>query len=137
MSWKFYTLIVLLIITSTSIIFYQIIFNKYGFIRTYTDKQLIDLYANRHDYKLLLRQLNASNIKSIQLYTKFYSWPHWRQSGLGSKPFENCPVYTSCYAFRMSDKHGQKALEQSDGVLVHIPNLIQLPSRNDFKRRPN
>jgi alpha-1,3-fucosyltransferase len=71
------------------------------------------------------------NLKYIQLYTGVFDYKDWGQPGLGTVPFKNCPE-KRCYAFKPFIR--QKALEQSDGVLVHGPNLWYLPDKKTYKR---
>jgi alpha-1,3-fucosyltransferase len=48
--------------------------------------------------------------------------------------FENCRE-KRCHAFRYASKF-QTPLEESDGIIVHSPNLLQMPSKSTYKRNP-
>lgn len=84
------------------------------------------------------KQINCINrhhgLKSVQVLTQFYDWQFWKDDFLGRKPFENCSQ-KACFAFRYHSSR-QEAFEESDGVIVHAPNLLYLPSRSDYKRNP-
>lgn len=128
---------ILLFITFIYSYIFLIIHNQNEFLPTFLSMKIFEIYAKRNEYSLLLAELNAANIKSVQLYTNYYdypTWPKWWKMGLGNKPFEDCPVY-KCFAFKLPDEMGQIALEQSDGIMVHLPNLIRLPPRDIYKRR--
>jgi hypothetical protein len=77
---------------------------------------------------------NYKNYKSIELYTEVFDYKNWDQPGLGIIPFEKCPE-KRCFAFK-STIIRQKAHEESDGVLVHGPNLWYLPNRKTYRRNP-
>lgn len=131
----FKILFALILITVLSFFYYQKYINKNDSKIKNLDDLLSQLEHNQ-SHAQFLATIKASKLKSIQLLTSYYGWGDWYHfGGLGQKPFENCTKERRCYAFRLPNNMGQKALEQSDGVLVHIPNLNQLPSRKTYKRR--
>ena len=69
------------------------------------------------------------------MYTGVFDYKDWGEpNGLGLAPFEKCPE-KRCFAFKPYFR--QKAEELADGVLVHGPNLLNLPDRNAYKRNRN
>lgn len=115
------------------IIYYQFILNS-NYLAVKNLNQLIEEYDKAANYTELLALLKSSNIKSIQVYTNYYGWA-WKHVGFGHKAFQDCPKEKRCYSFKLPGSMGQQALEKSDGVLVHLPNLVQLPSKTYYKRR--
>lgn len=84
--------------------------------------------------------IRRSKLKSIQLYTPYFQNKDWANS-LGEEPFRKCQE-SRCFAFRLADdssslknEKNQWALEESDGVIVHVLNLLSMPSRHTYKRR--
>jgi hypothetical protein len=80
--------------------------------------------------------VSALGLKSVQIITETYPFATNRLDvPLGRSPFDYCMFETRCYAFRYTSKF-QTALPQSDGVIVHMPDLVRLPSRSSYHRRP-
>jgi hypothetical protein len=76
----------------------------------------------------LLRCIERRGLKSIQLLTKFFNFKDWAYESLGETPFKYCPGERRCYAFHYVSEY-QKPVELSHGIIVHVPNLVEMPSR--------
>lgn len=99
-----------------------------------TDRRFLVECINR------ARRGHGRALKSIQVLTQFYDWIYWKDEQLGERAFENCSQ-KACFAFRYESsswngRRMQEAVEESDGVIVHAPNLLTVPSRHDYKRDP-
>ena len=89
-----------------------------------------NVFFSDSSHKLFLTR--NQNLKYIQLYTGRFDYKNWALPGLGQEAFKNC-AEKRCYAFKSSFR--QIALENSDGVIVHGPNLYNMPDRTKYKRR--
>jgi hypothetical protein len=81
----------------------------------------------------IVEWIQKKNLKAIQLYNERFTFDNWGLSELGEYPFRQCKE-KRCFAFKPF-KYIQRALENSDGVMVHIPNLFHL-NKNNYKRNP-
>ena len=80
-----------------------------------------------------LECIRAQKLKPVQLLTElFESTEKWNDK-IGRDVFKDCPE-SRCFAFRYRS-NSQVALESSDGVVVHAPNLYRIPSRETYHRR--
>lgn len=80
-----------------------------------------------------LKCIKKRNLKSVQLLNNFFQFKNWAYEDLGEKPFENCKLERRCYAFQYTAE-ANTPLEESDGVILHGPNLINMPSRVNYNR---
>lgn len=102
----------------------------------------IVLYLTRQGYlhyattqgNNLIDRLHEQNLKAVQLLTEIFDTQNWAIGELGQAPFKNCQE-KRCYVFKPF-KYSQAPLERSDAVLVHAPDLFNLPSRQVYKRNP-
>ena len=89
------------------------------------------LYVNstKEDF---IDELHKQNYKVIQLYTEKFFYPNWSLGELERAPFDKCKYKGSkeCYVY----KSILKANSKSDAVIVHVPNLVYMPSRSSYKR---
>jgi len=65
--------------------------------------------------------------------TSYFEFSEWNNK-IGRETFADCRE-KRCFAFRYKS-NSQIPLEESDGVIVHAPNLHHFPSRNVYKRNP-
>lgn len=92
--------------------------------------QKLNFFVEDESY---LNCIRKNNLKSVQLLTEhFDSSAEWYNLKKGN-PFKGCPE-SRCFAFRYKP-NSHKALERSDGVIVHVPNLYRLTWRNGYQRR--
>lgn len=105
---------------------------KLNIINNLNCSQLNPDIANPRNLECIKRQ----NLKTVQLLTDFFHFKNWNHDELGQKPFENCQFEKKCYAFKYISEF-QTPLEQSDGVLVHIHDLVNMPKRNSYYRNPS
>lgn len=82
----------------------------------------------------IIGSIHKNNLKAVQLLTGRFSANDWNTliPQLGEFPFRNCPE-KRCYAFKPF-YFRQKPLESSDAVLVHVPNLLYMPSKSSYTR---
>lgn len=80
----------------------------------------------------IVAKIHKKNLKAVQLLTDKFTYRNWGVSEMGEKPFATC-AEKRCYAFKPF-KIRQRPLEQSDGIMVHVPNLLYMPSRHSYKR---
>lgn len=90
------------------------------------------LFYNLDDFRYLAC-IRAQNLKSVQILTEYYPFASGRYDELGRAPFEYCQKETRCYAFRYTNTY-QTPLEDSDGVILHMPDLVNLPPREIYRR---
>jgi hypothetical protein len=80
-----------------------------------------------------LECIRAQNLKPVQLLTELFKSSVKWGGKIGRDVFKDCPE-SRCFAFRYR-LNSQVALESSDGVVVHAPNLYRIPSRETYHRR--
>ena len=80
-----------------------------------------------------LECIRAQNLKPVQLLTELFESSEKWNDKIGRDVFKDCPE-SRCFAFRYRS-NSQVALESSDGVVVHAPNLYRIPSRDTYHRR--
>jgi hypothetical protein len=97
-------------------------------------------FESKSERALRLIQLaHSRDYKVLQLLTREFlnkTWPNDPASinKLEEGPFKSCPGEKRCYLLS-AFKNLQQPLEESDAVLVHLPNLVRLPWKNsDYKR---
>jgi len=85
----------------------------------------------------IIDTIHKNNLKAVQLLTGRFSTNDWSNTlaHLGEYPFQNCPE-KRCYAFKPF-YFRQKPIETSDAVIVHVPNLLYMPSKKNYKRNPH
>ena len=99
-----------------------------GYLRDCSKLSLINII-----YESDLVCIKEQNLKSVQLLTELYESSENWDGKIGRDAFKDCPE-SRCFAFRYRS-NSQIALESSDGVVVHAPNLHQIPSRETYHRR--
>ena len=107
------------------LLFVTLIHIFYNFISIY------QINNNTNHIKLSATPSNQNQIKYVQLLTGRFDYKYWSLSGLGSEAFKNCKE-KRCYAIQPF--YRQIALETSDAIIVHGPNLYNMPNRNNYKR---
>ena len=80
-----------------------------------------------------LECIKAQNLKTVQLQTELFEYSVNWDGKIGRDVFKDCPE-SRCFAFRYRS-NSQVALESSDAVVVHVPNLYRIPSRETYHRR--
>jgi hypothetical protein len=85
---------------------------------------------DEHD---IIEMIHRKNLKAVQIYNERFTFDNWGLREFGEYPFHRCKE-KRCFAFKPF-KYTQRALENSDGVMVHVPNLFYL-NRNSYKRNP-
>lgn len=81
----------------------------------------------------IVEWIHNKNLKAVQIYNERFTFDNWGLASLGEYPFHKCSE-KRCYAFKPF-KYVQRALEASDAVMVHVPNLFYL-NRKNYKRNP-
>lgn len=77
--------------------------------------------------------IKERGLKSIQFLTDYcHTGDTWGFDGLGKNPFKGCQE-NRCFAFRYRD-YSLVPSEKSDAVLVHVPDLLYIPSRTVYNR---
>lgn len=85
--------------------------------------------------KLELKRIEKAGLKSVQTLTNLFDSETWEYGKLGTTPFEKC-AEKRCFAFK-HNLNWQTPLEESNGVIVHAPNLLYLYWKNNqYKRDP-
>lgn len=92
------------------------------------------LIENELEESLIVQEIHSKNLKAIQLLTQRFYFPNWGLEKLGTHPFSNC-AENRCYAFQPHFWRN-KPFEQSDGIMVHVPDLHFMPNRDSYKRDP-
>ena len=85
----------------------------------------------------IIDSIHKNNLKAVQLLTGYFSKNDWSNTlaRLGEYPFQNCPE-KRCYAFKPFFFR-QKPIEKSDAVIVHVPNLLYMLSKKNYRRNPH
>ncbi len=81
----------------------------------------------------IVEWIHIKNLKAVQVYNERFTFDNWGLKELGEYPFHRCKE-KRCFAFKPF-KYTQRALENSDGVMVHVPNLFYL-NRKNYERNP-
>ena len=95
-------------------------------------------YEHIHvDEEDIVDTIHKKNLKAVQLLTGRFSSNDWQSmyARLGEFPFQGCQE-KRCFAFKPY-YFRQKAIEASDAVIVHVPNLFFMTSRASYKRHPH
>ncbi len=90
------------------------------------------IYQIVWNYQSNLGMSNKTNsIKYVQLLTGRFLYKDWSLNGLGYEAFKNCKE-KRCFAIKPYFR--QIPIETSDAVVVHAPNLYNMPDRKKYKR---
>ena len=119
------------------------LFVKYRTIKiTFCLMMAISLFHFYYEYIAIdedeiIDTIHKNNLKAVQLLTGRFGSNRWEsfRPHLGEYPFQHCPE-KRCYAFKPFFFR-QKPFETSDAILVHVPNLLYMPSKSNYKRNPN
>ena len=80
----------------------------------------------------IVDKIHEKQLKAVQMLTMKFVDKNWDLGELGEMPFRTC-AEKRCFAFR-EQLIRQDPLENSDGIMINVPNLLYLPFRPTYKR---